>query len=222
MALDIHDIDIKDLSTWPTWLKVIGVIFVAGLLVAASWYFFLDDEIKNLEKARADEQQLRKTFLARKELAVNLPAYRVQMEEIEDLFAIILNQLPDRTEVPALLVDITQAGLARGLDFELFKPQTKLAGEFYVTLPIDVRVTGPYHVLAEFVSDLAALPRIVSLGDLKIEPAENTENTENNTSILTMQAVAKTFHYLNEAEIAAQRESSGTARTAKTARTKKN
>ena len=187
---ELNDIDIGDLSTWPIWFRWIMVGVVAVAVLYGGYKYVIEPEQKALTKLEKTETQLRQSFLIKKELVVNLPAYQQQMIEIQDRFGVVLKQLPDKTEVPALLVDISQAGLARGLKFQQFKPATPRTDEFYVTLPISITVTGQYHQLAEFISDLASLPRIVTLGDMTIRRQEKTS--------LVMSAQLFTYQYLEE------------------------
>lgn len=187
---DLRDIDFNDIPSWPTWVKIAAVLMISVGILFAGYWFIVSDQIKDLEAAKKQEQKLRQTYLEKKALAINLEAYRQQIEEIKETFGVMLRQLPDKTEVPELLIDITQAGLGRGLQFELFKPQNRRLAEFYAELPIDVRVSGTYHQLGNFVSDLAALPRIVTIGDISLKPQ--------NSGRLVMSAVTKTYHYLDE------------------------
>jgi type IV pilus assembly protein PilO len=194
---EFRDLDLSDVSSWPTPVKVLGAALACVAILAAGYYFFIKDKITELDQAERQELELRQAFLKKKALAVNLPAYQRQMEEMEETFGVMLRQLPNRTEIPELLIDITQAGLGRGLQFELFKPGAKRNHEFYAELPISIQVVGDYHELGEFVSDLAALPRIVSLGNLTISRV--------GADRLRMSATAITYHYLDENEIQAQR-----------------
>lgn len=189
---DLQDIDIADLSTWPQWFKVFGVLAVFAGILYAGYHFVVSTQIGELETLQREEQNLRTVFLDRKGKAINLPVYREQMERMEQTFGILVDQLPDRTEVPQLLVDITQAGLARGLEFSLFKPQREQVGDFYAILPIDLEVRGTYHEFGQFVSDIAALPRIVTLGNLNMQGQPNGN--------LAVSAVIKTYRYLDEDE----------------------
>ncbi len=193
---EIQDVDIADLSTWPIWFRWAIVVLVSGGLLYGGYKYFIEPERINLAKLEKNERQLRESFLTKKELVVNLPAYKDQMLEIQDRFGVVLKQLPDKTEVPALLIDISQAGLARGLKFSQFKPSNPRTQEFYITLPISIIVTGKFHQLAEFISDLAALPRIVTLGNMKI----NRGAAETNSKELTMKADLFTYQYLEESE----------------------
>lgn len=191
MALsDLRDIDINDIPSWPTWVKMSATALLAGAILFAGYYFIVQHQITDLDRVEKQENRLRKEYAEKKGLAINLQAYRDQLEEIKDTFGIMLQQLPDKTQVPELLIDITQAGLGRGLLFEVFKPQNRRVADFYAELPINLQVVGSYHELGNFISDLAALPRIVTIGDLVIKPAGGGK--------LRMTAVTKTYHYLDE------------------------
>lgn len=193
---DLQTVELNDFSSWPLWLRVFGSILICGGILFAGYWFLIKGEIEELKQAERQEQSLKKTFLEKKELAVNLPAYRKQMEEIQESFGVLLRQLPNRTEVPELLIDITQAGLGRGLQFVQFQPQNKRMADFYAILPINLQVVGSYHQFAEFVSDLAALPRIVTLGNIEIKSSKGGQ--------LQMSAISQTYHYLDDEEIAQQ------------------
>lgn len=193
---DLKNIDINDVAGWPTPIKITGIALICALLLFLGYYFLIADELTEYEQVQQKEEALRQTFLEKKGLAVNLPAYRQQMEEMQQSFGTLLRQLPNKTEVPNLLVDITQAGLGRGLSFVLFKPEKEKPLEFYAELPINITVTGSYHQLGEFVSDIAALPRIVTVGNISI-------GSDQKGSGLTMSAVARTFRYLEPEEIEA-------------------
>lgn len=200
MALsDLRDIDINDIPSWPTWVKMSATVIIAGAILFAGYYFIVQHQIDDHDKVKKEELRLRNEFAEKKALAINLEAYRAQLEEIKDTFGIMLQQLPDKTQVPELLIDITQAGLGRGLLFEVFKPQNRRVADFYAELPINVQVVGTYHELGNFISDLAALPRIVTIGDLVIKPAGGGK--------LRMTAVTKTYHYLDEDTVEERRAS---------------
>ncbi len=194
---DLQEMDVADLSTWPQWFKAFVVMLVFGGILWAGYKFLVSTQIDELERLEREETNLRATFLDRKGKAINLPVYREQLTIMEESFGVLVDQLPDRTEVPQLLIDITQAGLARGLEFSLFKPQREQVGDFYATLPIDLSVRGTYHQFSQFVSDLAALPRIVTLGNLSMSGQPNGQ--------LSVSAVVKTYRYLDEPDAAASR-----------------
>ncbi len=196
---DLKNIDINDIASWPIPIKLGAIMVLSVVILFAGYWFVIKGELEQLDRAEREEQDLRTTFLNKKALAINLPAYKQQMEEMQLTFGSLLRQLPDSTEVPDLLVDITQAGLGRGLEFVLFKPEKERPAEFYAELPISIKVMGTYHELALFVSDVAALPRIVTFGNIDITSASNTKDDK-----LTMSAKAKTYRYLDQGEMAAQ------------------
>jgi type IV pilus assembly protein PilO len=167
------------------------------IIVAAGGLLDWRDELESLDRLQADENKLKEDYVTKKARAVNLELYVQQLKDIEQSFGALLKQLPNKSEMDALVTDINQAGLGRGLQFELFKPaaQERVA-DFYAELPINVRVTGSYHDMGAFASDVAQLPRIVTLNDVSIV---------NDKGTLTMDAVAKTFRYLDEEELAKQR-----------------
>lgn len=191
---DIRNIDLNDVAGWPRSVKVAAAVLVCILILAAGYWFIIKDQLAELEKAERAEVALREEFRNKKALAVNLEAYKQQMVEMQERFGVMLRQLPNRTEVPELLIDITQTGLGRGLQFDLFQPRNKRVADFYAELPVNIKVRGTYHQLGEFVSDVAALPRIVTIDDLVLSPEGG--------QVLSMSAVAKTYHYLDEEQVA--------------------
>ena len=188
---DLKNSDVNNLSSWPVPIKIAGILVVCGVILFAGYWFLIQGELEEYGEAQKKEASLRETYLNKKALAINLPVYREQMEEMEQTFGSLLRQLPNTTEVPDLLVDITQAGLGRGLEFTLFRPEKELPKDFYAELPISVQVRGGYHELAQFVSDVAALPRIVTFGDIDISSVGKDNK-------LTMSAKARTYRYLEE------------------------
>ncbi|HZQ62812.1 MAG TPA: type 4a pilus biogenesis protein PilO [Casimicrobiaceae bacterium] len=194
---DIRRLNFRDIGNWPILPKIgiLAALFIVIVLAGAG----LDwkDQWDALEKATNEEQTLRTQYSEKKSKAINYELYVQQLKEIEQSFGALLKQLPNKSEMDALLTDINQAGLGRGLAFELFKPaaQEKMA-EFYAELPIEVKVTGTYHDMGAFASDVSQLPRIVTLNDVAIN---------NDKGVLSMEAVAKTFRYLDEEEMAKQR-----------------
>lgn len=189
---DLKNINLNDPGSWPLPIKLVGIGIICVMILGAGYWFDIQGLIDEYDEAQRKELQLRETYLNKKALAINLPAYRQQMEEMQQTFGTLLKQLPDTTEVPDLLVDITQAGLGRGLEFVLFRPEKEQPRDFYAELPISIEVTGTYHELAQFVSDVAALPRIVTFGDIKISSGKSSR--------LKMVAKAKTYRYLEESE----------------------
>lgn len=194
---DINNINLKDLANAPMGAKaaILGVLFVA--LVFAGYWFVWSGQLDTLNTAKQEEMSLRDTYLNKKRQAVNLDLYKQQLKDIERSFGALLKQLPNKSEMDALLTDINQAGLGRGLQFELFKPGAETVTDFYAALPISVRVTGSYHDLGAFASDIALLPRIVTLHDVDITPDKDGG--------LAMNATIKTYRYLDDNELEAQK-----------------
>ena len=201
---DIRRLNIRDAGNWPLLPKImiLGVLLLLILLAGA--FFDWRDQFEALDKAQDEEIKLREAYASKKAKAVNLDLYVQQLKEIEQSFGALLKQLPNKSEMDALLTDINQAGLGRGLQFELFRPATQeRMADFYAELPISVRITGNYHDMGAFASDVAQLPRIVTLNDVGIV---------NDKGTLTMEATAKTFRYLDEEEVAKQRKAAKDAK----------
>ncbi|MFI0456090.1 MAG: type 4a pilus biogenesis protein PilO [Candidatus Thiodiazotropha endolucinida] len=193
---DLNELEFNNIGIWPTPIKFFVVILVAVLVLVAGYYLIIEDDIASLEAVQKEEQKLRADFVKKQSKAANLEAYRKQLEEMKQSFGTMLRQLPDKTEVAELLVDVSQTGLASGLEFELFKPLDEVPREFYAELPIQVKVTGQYHEFGHFISGLAALPRIVTIHDIKIS---RTSKGDADADLL-LEATAKTFRYLDEEE----------------------
>ena len=187
---DLRGLDINEPAEWPPWFVVVVSFMVCLALLFGGWHFLIRDQRLSLDFERAEELELRQTFTIKKGMVVNLPAYQAQMIQIEAMLAELIQQLPDNSEVPSLLIDITEAGARRGLEFVVFDPQQQELGDFYSTLPILMEVKGGYHELANFISDLAQMPRIVTVGDLEI--------TADEEGGLTSSLVLKTYSYLAE------------------------
>ncbi|HRM70004.1 type 4a pilus biogenesis protein PilO [Thauera phenylacetica] len=207
LAEDFKGLDPQDPGMWPTAPRIVVAVLLLVLTVAGFWWFDWQDQVKTLAAREAEEVQLRESWLTKKRQAVNLEEHRRQLAEIDRQFGALLKQLPNRAEMDSLLSDINQAGLGRGLQFELFKPGTDVIKEFYAEMPIDVRVTGIYHDLGEFVADLASMPRMVTLNDVGIEADKDGR--------LKLQAKAVTYRYLDEEELAQQRKAAQAAQAAK-------
>ena len=196
---DIRRLNFRDAGNWPLLPKIVVLGLLVVLILAAGAFFDWKDQLDALDRAQDEEAKLRVSYTEKKAKAVNLELYVQQLKEIEQAFGALLKQLPNKSEMEALLTDINQAGLGRGLQFELFRPAAReRLAEFYAELPITVRVTGTYHDMGAFASDVAQLPRIVTLNDIGIV---------NDKGTLVMDATAKTFRYLDEDEIAKQRKS---------------
>jgi type IV pilus assembly protein PilO len=201
---DIRRLNIRDAGNWPLLPKIVILFLLFFLILAAGAFFDWRDQFEALDKAQDEEIKLREAYASKKAKAVNLDLYVQQLKEIEQSFGALLKQLPNKSEMDALLTDINQAGLGRGLQFELFRPATQeRMADFYAELPISVRITGNYHDMGAFASDVAQLPRIVTLNDVGIV---------NDKGTLTMEATAKTFRYLDEEEVAKQRKAAKDAK----------
>ncbi len=194
---DLRNLSFREIGNWPILPKLLmlGVLFVA--ILAAGALLDWKDQFDTLDSAHQQEAKLRDEYSQKKAKAVNYDLYVAQLKDVEQSFGALVKQLPNRSEIDALLTDINQAGLGRGLVFELFRPapQEKMM-DFYAELPIAIRITGNYHDMGAFASDVAQLPRIVTLNDVAIQ---------NDKGQLQMEATAKTFRYLDEDELARQR-----------------
>lgn len=200
LLMELRQLDINRAGDWPMAFKVVALLILLIAIVVAGHFLIWQEEIETLERIQAEEETFKNTYLIKKRSAVNLPAMREQLKEIEQSLGTLLRQLPDKSEMEALLIDINQAGLGRGLQFELFKPAAQeTVNAFYAELPVAIRVTGDYHAIGAFASDIAQLSRIVTLNDINIKPG--------NDGKLVLDAVAKTFRYLDEGEMAKQAES---------------
>ena len=205
---DLRRLDPRDIGSWPVVRKLGALLILLLLIVFAGYWFDWKNQLEELAQARDKEQELRTAFLDKQKQAVNLEAYRKQLTEIEESFGEMLKQLPNKSEMEALLTDINQAGLGRGLQFELFRPaQKENMSEFYAELPITIKLTGKYHDIGAFASDVSQLSRIVTLNDIALAPNKDGD--------LVLDAVAKTFRYLDEGEVAAQRKAARDAAAAK-------
>lgn len=223
---DFTNIDFKNTGSLPPPVKIVLLLVLLTILVAAGYWFFWKPALEQLEVSRNKEAQLRKVFLDKKKQAINLEAYRKQLEEVDRTFGEMLKQLPDKSQMAALLTDINQVGLARGLEFELFKPGKEVVGDFYAELPIQLKVLGNYHDLGGFAEDIARLPRIVTLNDVvitKVSAAKKSRSgpVSEDKSALMLEAVAKTYRYLDAEEVARKKAADTKARSAARARAAK-
>ena len=202
MTLDeLNELDFSNIGEWPGVVKGIIVLLLSVLIVVGGYFFLVEDQYKSLARVERTEQDLRQEFENKQAKAANLDAYRAQLAEMQETFGAMLRQLPNKTEVAALLVDVSQTGLAAGLEVELFQPQNEQPKEFYAELPIKLRVNGSYHEFGEFVSGLAALPRIVTIFDVSIKSAtQGNRKGKAAGGNLVMEATAKTYRYLGEEE----------------------
>ncbi|MCD6705311.1 MAG: type 4a pilus biogenesis protein PilO [Thiobacillus sp.] len=195
---DINKLDLKTLADWPLPTKLVALALLSVALVVAGWWFDWRGGMETLNAAKQKETELRSVFATKKNQAINLEAYIKQLADIEQAFGALLKQLPNKQEMDALITDVNQAGLGRGLQFDLFKPDAETVSEFYAETPIRVKVTGGYHDVAAFVSDVSKLSRIVTLQDIAMEPAKD--------GVLNMDAIVKTYRYLDDEEVIARKQ----------------
>lgn len=193
--MDINELDLTNVARWPAAAKAVVILFLMGCVIFLGYWFHTKDQLLALEDIERKEQDLKKVFEKKARQAVNLEAYENQLAEMRESFGAMLRQLPNKTEVADLLVDVSQTGLASGLEFELFKPRTEVPREFYAELPINIKVVGDYHEFGDFVSGVAALPRIVTLHNVSIKRREGKK-----TGRLAMNLTAKTYRYLEDEE----------------------
>ena len=195
---DLQALDVNDIGRWPLGFRIAAIVIVFLVVAAGGVYMtIVKDKQMVLEREQAKEQELRGTFENKQRKAANYEEYKAQLVEMEQSFGAMLRQLPGETEIPNLIIDISQTGLAAGLEEKLFEPQDEIQKEFYAEKPIKIRLTGSYHAFANFASSVAALPRIVTLHDIKIVP-ESRGNLANPDE-LTLDVPARTYRYLEEA-----------------------
>jgi len=193
---ELQSLDVNDVGRWPLAFRVavIVIVFIA-VSFAGVWFTIVKDKAPQLTRAEAAEQELRVTFENKQRKAANYDAYKAQLSQIEQSFGTMLRQLPGETEIPSLIVDISQTGLASGLQEKLFQPQAEMPKDFYAEKPIKIRLSGGYHEMAKFVSGVAALPRIVTLHDIVITPEEQGVYDS-----LSLEVTAQTYRYIEEAD----------------------
>jgi type IV pilus assembly protein PilO len=193
---ELQSLDANDIGRWPAAFRgaVILIVFL-GVLGLGIWFTIVKDKRPQLQRAQEVEQELRLTFENKQRKAANYDAYKAQLTQIEQSFGTMLRQLPGETEIPSLIVDISQTGLAAGLQEKLFQPQAEIPRDFYAEKPINIRLNGDYHEIGNFVSGIAALPRIVTLHNITITP-----ETAGSFDALSMEVTAQTYRYLDEAE----------------------
>ena len=202
---EFRQLNPKDPGTWPLVPKIAALLAILIVIPVAGFFLHTQDQLDQLEAGRNQEKKLKDDYLGKKRLAVNLDLYKQQLREIDTQFGALLKQLPNKSQMDALLVDINQAGLGRGLQFELFKPAAnETVREFYAELPIAVKVVGVYHDMGAFASDVGQLSRIVTLNNVVIATAKDGN--------LVMDVTARTFRYLDDEEVAAQRKAAAGAR----------
>ena len=191
---ELNNLSFDNIGSWPLPIKIIFILLIAAAILGVAYWKDISPLQENLAKVQEEEQNLRVTFEAKQKKAANLDALKQQLEDIKETFGDLLKRLPNRTEVAALLVDISQQGLGAGLEFDLFKPGKEKPADFYVELPIQIQVKGNYHEFGEFISGVSDLPRIVTNHDIKIRPIGGTD------AGLVLETTAKTYRYMDEEE----------------------
>jgi type IV pilus assembly protein PilO len=188
---DINNLDLENVGAWPVPAKMAAILFCCLVILGAGWYLDIQNQRLLLQQAEQTEQDLKPQFEFKQQKAASLEPLKLQLAEIKKTLGELLRRLPDKSEVANLLVDISQQGLGAGLEFELFKPGAEQSIDFYIELPIQIRVTGNYHQFGQFISGVADLPRIVTQHDIKITPESEGQG-------LVMETTAKTYRYLEE------------------------
>jgi len=204
--MNINELDFENIGGWPLGARFAAIFLVFAAVAGGGFYYFTQDKIAELEKVESKEEPLKKEFKAKQGKAANLEAYKSQMVEMEKRFGSMLRQLPQKTEVADLLVEISQTGLSNNLEFSLFKPSGEKRKEFYAELPVNIKVTGTYHDFGGFATGIAALPRIVTIHNVAMIPkkgkkAKSVDEDKN----LTITLVAKTYRYLDQNEISSKK-----------------
>ncbi|MCW9024157.1 MAG: type 4a pilus biogenesis protein PilO [Gammaproteobacteria bacterium] len=198
ISIDLNELDVNKIGSWPMPAKAAVIIILCILVLVLGYFLDIKGQQEKLTVIRSQELQLKDDFQKKWQKAANLEAYKLQMKEMEQSFGAMLRQLPSKTEIDDLLVDISQTGLASGIEFELFKPQKEAHKDFYAEFPIEMKMLGDYHRFGRFVSGVAALPRIVTLHNIEIKK-DKKQGDENQK--MTMSIIAKTYRYLDENEI---------------------
>ena len=207
---DFRNLNPKDVGAWPVLPRVTVLFGLLAAILLAGWWFVWNDQLDTLAARQQDELKLKEEFVAKKTQAVNLELYKQQLSEIDRSFGALLKQLPNKSEVESLLIEINQSGMGRGLQFDLFKPGQEIGQEFYAELPINVKLTGSYHDFGAFAGDIGRLSRIVTLNNISI-----TTNPQAKDGSLVMDAVTKTFRYLDDDELAAKKKAAQAAKGGK-------
>lgn len=198
IASDFRNMNPNDPGSWPLIPRVTILAAIFLLVLAGGWWFFWSDQLLELETKEKEQETLKQEYLDKKRQAVNLDLYVQQLAEIDRSFGALLKQLPNKSEIEALLIEVNQAGLGRGLQFELFKPGQEIVKDFYAELPVSVKINGSYHDFGAFAADIAKLPRIVTLNNISLAPVGNSQS-------LSLDATTKTFRYLDDEELARQK-----------------
>ena len=189
---DLNNLSVDNIGTWPIPVKIVFALIVSAFILGIGWWKDISKMQEKLETIQTEEQGYRQTLELRQRKAANLAALKQQLKDIEEIFGDLLKRLPNKTEVADLLVDISQQGLGAGLEFELFRPGKEVPADFYVELPIQIRVIGHYHEFGTFISGVADLPRIVTNHNISIKPGPEGK--------LILETTAKTYRYMDEQE----------------------
>ena len=208
LAADFRNLNPNDPGAWPVVPRITALVGIFILVLIAGWLLLWNDQLTELETREQEEVGLKEQYREKKKQSVNLELYQEQLADIDRSFGALLKQLPNRSEIDALLIEVNQAGLGRGLQFELFRPSQEQIKDFYAELPVAVRIYGSYHDIGAFAADIAKLPRIVTLNNIAIAPQKDG-------GLLSLEATIKTFRYLDEAEIANQKKAAAAAKGAK-------
>ncbi len=210
--MNLNELDFENIGSWPLAARLGAVFIVFAIVVGGGFYYFTQDTIAQLDSVKAKEQPLKDEFKRKQGKAANLDAYKQQMAEMEKSFGSMLKQLPQKTEVADLLVEISQTGLSNNLEFSLFKPSGEARKEFYAELPVNIKVTGTYHDFGGFATGIAALPRIVTIHNVNMVPVKGSVKRKGQSATdidkdtkLTISLVAKTYRYLDQDEISSTR-----------------
>lgn len=206
--MNINELDFENIGSWPLGARFAAVFIVFAVVVGGSFYYFTQDTIAELEKVESKEEPLKKEFKEKQGKAANLDAYKKQMVVMKKRFGSMLRQLPQKTEVADLLVEISQTGLSNNLEFSLFKPAGEKRKEFYAELPVNIKVTGSFHDFGGFATGVAALPRIVTIHDVKMSPGKDKKSgavESDEDKRLTITLVAKTYRYLDQNELTSKK-----------------
>lgn len=190
---ELNNIDLNTISTAPLPIRIGTIVILCIAIFGAGYYFDTQDQLVELDKVETREGELRDKFESKQKKAANLEDYKEQLEEMRRTFGALLRQLPSKTEIPSLIVDVSQTGLASGLEIDLFRPETEIKKDFYAEKPIHLKVKGGYHEFGRFASGVAALPRIVTLHNIGLNPGKEGSN-------MTMGATAKIYRYLEDGE----------------------
>lgn len=198
---DLNKIDIGSLVQAPATAKAVVAGLILAIIVAVGFYFDWSPALDSLEAAKTEEQRLRDSYAGKKRQAIHYEAYKQRLADTEKALAAMLKQLPNKSEMDNLLTDVNQIGIGRGLEFDLFRPGSESRTDFYATLPITIKVNGAYHDLGNFVSDIARLPRVVTIHDIGLAPGKSGR--------MAMEATVRTYRYLDESEMPAKKDVGG-------------